>query len=260
MRNRGSVLKQLRPVAVELAIVLAAFVVAVNIGPYGTFAELGFGERVQYWGFMIIVNWLQLRLLQAALAAFFGWERFWIITLGACFLASVPATFEVLWLEARFRPQNMDEIGFLSLYPQVLLLASAVMVPVSYMFLGRRQSEASGEEPPASGHALLPGEAFLRRIPAALGRELHAIQAEDHYLRVYTAAGSDLILHRFSDALGELEGVGGLQVHRSWWVARNGVADVVRRERKLFIVLKDGTEAPVSRTYAPAVREAGWVA
>lgn len=244
--------------AMEFGIVAAAFVVAINIGPYGTFAELGFGERVQYWGFMIIVNWLQLRLLQAALAAFVGWERFWTITLGACLLASVPATFEVLWLEARFRPQNLDEIGFLSLYPQVLLLAGAVMVPVSYMFLVRRDPAAPGDEG-ADATVAKPGEAFLRRIPGALGRELHAVQAEDHYLRVYTAEGSDLILHRFSDAIAELEGMGGLQVHRSWWVARDGVAEVVRRERRLYILLKDGTEAPVSRTYAPAVREAGWI-
>ena len=50
--------------------------------------------------------------------------------------------------------------------------------------------------------------------------ELYAIESEDHYLRVHTSAGQELILMRLADAVRELAGVEGLQTHRSWWVAR----------------------------------------
>jgi hypothetical protein len=42
--------------------------------------------------------------------------------------------------------------------------------------------------------------AFLRRIPANLGTELLYIEVEDHYLRVHTPLGSDLLLFRLADA------------------------------------------------------------
>ena len=51
---------------------------------------------------------------------------------------------------------------------------------------------------------------FLDRIPLKLrGGELYAVQAEDHYLRLHTSKGSDLILLRLADAVAELEGIEG---------------------------------------------------
>lgn len=103
-----------------------------------------------------------------------------------------------------------------------------------------------------------PVEAFLERLPVRFrGARLYAVSSEDHYLRVHTDRGEDLILMRLADAVRELEGAGGLQVHRSWWVAREGVADTVRENGRLVLVLKSGARAPVSRTYQPAVKAAG---
>jgi hypothetical protein len=247
-------------IAVELGIVLGMFGLMVVIGPFGTFADLTTGERMQYWAFMVIVNWLQLRGTQALLAQFFGWERFWLITIGACVLASFPAGLEVLWMESRLRPEIYSHINVLTLYPQVLIVSLAAMVPVSYYFL-RVKPVAQAANDAASGASSAPsGDAFFRRIPMALGRELHALQAEDHYIRVFTAEGDDLVLHRFSDAIIELEGFNGLRVHRSWWVAEAGITDVARKDRKVFLVLKNGAEVPVSRTYMATVREKGWLA
>jgi len=100
---------------------------------------------------------------------------------------------------------------------------------------------------------------FLDRLPPKLkGARVLAVQAEDHYLRVHTSAGDDLILLRLADAERELESLDGLRVHRSWWVARDAVADVTRADGRMTLKLVNGVEAPVSRTYARAVRDAGW--
>jgi hypothetical protein len=40
---------------------------------------------------------------------------------------------------------------------------------------------------------------------------------------------------------------------------REGLADVAREKGRLVLKLKSGQEAPVSRTYAPAVRQRGWI-
>jgi hypothetical protein len=101
---------------------------------------------------------------------------------------------------------------------------------------------------------------FLERLPVRLrGAEIWAVEAEDHYLRVHTSAGQDLILLRMADAVAELEGQEGMQVHRSWWVARAGIADARRGDGRATLTLKDGSEAPVSRTYAAELRRRGWV-
>ena len=86
------------------------------------------------------------------------------------------------------------------------------------------------------------------------------MEAEDHYLRVHTDAGDELIAARFSDALQELSGVKGFQTHRSWWVARAAIAGVVEDGRKLRLRLTGGLEAPVSRARVGVLRQDGWLA
>jgi DNA-binding LytR/AlgR family response regulator len=100
---------------------------------------------------------------------------------------------------------------------------------------------------------------FDARLPTHLrGAAIHAVSAEDHYLRVHTDRGETLILMRLADAVAELEGVEGAQTHRSWWVARDAILDARRGEGRATLRLRGGTEAPVSRTYARSLREAGW--
>jgi DNA-binding LytR/AlgR family response regulator len=95
---------------------------------------------------------------------------------------------------------------------------------------------------------------LLRRLRPENRGHLQHLSVEDHYTLVKTSRGRELILLRFSDALGEIGPTAGLQVHRSHWVADNFVAGVNRANGKLSLVLADGAEIPVSRTYAAQVR------
>ena len=64
---------------------------------------------------------------------------------------------------------------------------------------------------------------------------------------------------RLADAVTELDGIEGAQVHRSWWVARDAIVDAKRGDGRATLTLKDGAEVPVSRTYAGELREKGWI-
>lgn len=104
-----------------------------------------------------------------------------------------------------------------------------------------------------------PAPKFLSRLPPRLaGADLYAVEAEDHYLRLHTSQGQDLILMRLGDAIEELEGLEGAQTHRSWWVAKAAVAGAERLDGRAVLTLKDGAEVPVSRGFAKALRSAGW--
>ena len=66
-------------------------------------------------------------------------------------------------------------------------------------------------------------------------------------------------LPELRDAIAELDGIDGLQVHRSWWVARGAVSDVQREGRNIRLTLDTGVEAPVSRANVQVLKDAGWI-
>ena len=73
---------------------------------------------------------------------------------------------------------------------------------------------------------------FLKRLSHKHHQaSLLAIKSEDHYLRIYTSIGEELILMRLSDAVESLAGADGMQTHRSWWVARHTIKDVQRANK-----------------------------
>lgn len=99
------------------------------------------------------------------------------------------------------------------------------------------------------------------RLPEKLrGGAILALEGEDHYVRVHTDKGSDLVLIRLGDAVSEMGATPGARAHRSWWVARAAVKSVRRDNGRVTLVLTTGTEVPVSRGYASELREAGWFA
>jgi hypothetical protein len=103
------------------------------------------------------------------------------------------------------------------------------------------------------------GKLRERLPPPFRGAEIYAVSAEDHYLRVHTSAGATLILLRLADALAELDGIEGAQVHRSWWVARAAIVGARRDGRKMTLTLKGDIEAPVSRPNVGALQNSGWI-
>jgi len=98
----------------------------------------------------------------------------------------------------------------------------------------------------------------MRLSPKRRAARLIAIEAEDHYVRVHTDAGSELISMRFSEAVDELERAYGYRLHRSWWAAGEAIEAVRWKRGGGEARLLGGLLAPVSRNYAPALRQAGW--
>ena len=95
---------------------------------------------------------------------------------------------------------------------------------------------------------------FAKMRPEVRGPVL-AVQAEAHFIRVYTTRGQDLISYRFGEAVEALASLPGVQVHRSWWV----VADAIdqRRSSGTQLLLTNGLVVPVGRTYLMDARRSG---
>jgi hypothetical protein len=178
-------------------------------------------------------------------------EKLWAAALMIAVSVATPLTVVILAEIVVLRHVPLS----LSLVEDVLPSAfGSSLVMTALAFLVRR--------PPTQTHAArasAPPPKFLARLPAKLqGADIFAVEAEDHYLRLHTSLGQDLILMRLADAIAELEGLEGAQTHRSWWVAKAAVADVERGDGRATLTLKDGAEVPVSRGFAKQLRSAGW--
>ena len=106
---------------------------------------------------------------------------------------------------------------------------------------------------PASDHGppLLDRLAFDKRGP------LVSLSVEDHYVRVRTKKGEEMILMRLGDAIREVGDTPGLQVHRSHWIALDQVTMASRKGDGAVLSLQYGPDIPVSRANVRKIREAG---
>ncbi len=105
----------------------------------------------------------------------------------------------------------------------------------------------------------LANAGLLLRLPARLGKTIIGLSAEDHYVRVHTPEGDDLVLYRFSDAVREMPESYGMQVHRSHWVNLSAVSSFEDSGRGLTLTLNETIKVPVSERYIEVLKARGIV-
>lgn len=254
-----------RRLAIELAWTALAVIVLTLLAPFGILSNADWGTRLVYWARTLMLGYVLYRPMirlgagcgrRLALPEWAGWV--------AALVAAAPLMSFWLWVFgpdidfARAPPQ----MGlFVETAGQVLLISLLVAgcLWISAPLLGRSRSKATFPvDSEIGGPAMRPdvGPLLAARLPVQLGTEVWALQGEDHYVRVHTSAGDDLLLVRMRDAVADLVGrTDGIQVHRSWWVARSGVAGRESKGRQLVLRLRNGVSVPVARDRLSTVRE-----
>jgi DNA-binding LytR/AlgR family response regulator len=86
---------------------------------------------------------------------------------------------------------------------------------------------------------------------------LISLHAEDHYVRIETVKGSELILMRLADAIQLAQPAKGVQVHRSHWVALDQVTGYDKTDGTWNVILSNGRRVPISRGYRADAITAG---
>jgi len=248
MPDRAQILSGARRPAL---LVLGVGTFLAILAPYGT-ASLGWPWIWLYWTGLIgagaIFGFGTGRVLSRRRAG----SPSWVVYGGAAVAVSVPVTVMVFTLNS-YLAGGVNWRSLPATYFFVFVI-SAFATLVSWVI-----DTLSDRPSPGAAQAPTPGAALIEKLPVRLREaEIWALEAEDHYLRVHTDRGDELILMRLSDAVSACEALDGARTHRSWWVARNAVADAKKSDGRGVLVLKDGAEVPVSRTYYPALRDAGW--
>lgn len=242
-----------RRAGADAALLLALGLFMGAVGPYGGSA-LPARERYAYW----VANILGGGLIGVAIDETLGRHvRGFAGRVAVTSLAMTPPVGLYVQGVARlmFGPQPLPR--WPTFLWQVLVISALVMAVRALVWRAPRRVV---ETRTVIAPPLPQAEAAFRAHLSAKRRaaRLIAIEAHDHYLRVHTDAGVELVTLRFADALAELAGAHGFQVHRSWWVAADAIEAVRWKRGSGEARLAGGLAAPISRTHAPALKAAGW--
>ena len=264
----------------ELALLGAILVSLTVIGPFGTYHQGLWTERLAYWARTLLVGWMLYRpLLWVADRGVrrLGMRRA-IAWSAAAAAASAPMAVWLWFFGPIVRADRPWFSGgqFVETYLQVLFISGAIAAALYLLQSESKESMPSGLPSKGAGdqgksedyeddtrvlqQCSAIGAGLVERLPLHLGTNVLALKMEDHYVRVHTPFGNALLLMRLGDALRDLGSVDGAQVHRSWWVARHAVARVERTGRSVTLHLANGITVPVARNRMADLRAAGWLA
>jgi hypothetical protein len=240
-----------RRLVLELVLLVAVGIVLGLLGPYRTL-DIPPVLRTAYW----LLATLGSGLVGIAVDAWLGprIRGFWLRVAIVALAMTPPVTLYVYGLNAWL----LDLPRRWWLLPQLAwqVLAVALLLMALRALAWRRVVETrTVVEPP------LPEaeRAFRLRLSAKRrAARLLALEAEDHYVRVYTDLGSELVSMRFSEAVQELARAHGYRLHRSWWVPADAIEAVKWKRGTGEARLVGGLVAPVSRSCAAALKAAGW--
>jgi hypothetical protein len=237
--------------ALDLLLLAGVGLVMAELGPYRTLDTPQL-LRTAYWLLAVIGSGLVGIVVDEALGPRI--RGFWLRIATVSLAITPPVTLFIYALNASMlglprRPWLLPQLGW-----QVLVVMLLVMTLRALAW--RRIVETRTIVMPPLPEA---ERAFRLRLSAKRrAARLIAIEAEDHYVRVHTDSGSELVLMRFSEALEELTQAYGYRLHRSWWAAAEAIEAVRWKRGGGEARLAGGISAPVSRHYAAALKQAGW--
>jgi hypothetical protein len=247
------------------AVLLALYMILALgvLGPFGTFSGMDLLLRFAFWGAVVLV----LVPLSILLRRYF-------LARGIADLSLLYAMLQVGMMTLLGSPfvwfalqvADGEEIaGQTSIFEVALLfsLVTLIVITLRRIVVRLAEEKATGAiVPMAAEEGSVPAvpvavPRLLRRLTEAPKGEVLYLAARDHFVDVVMAKGEERLRLRFADAVDEMDGVPGVCAHRSYWVALAAVQRAERRSGKTVLLMTNGDEVPVSRTYMAQVEAAG---
>jgi hypothetical protein len=254
-----SALRQLRrefssPVA--WAVLLGIAAILTIAGAFETGDLMPFGPRLAYWVILVAGSYATGTIVGSLVGGPLE-QRFGHVpgTLLVGLLVGLAVTVLIAGLNLLSFPDWTPEISDLGALASVVIPVGVIVTYLIRLFERAAAPAAPNVGVPEPKSVVEPR--ILRRLPLEKRATLLSISVEDHYVRVRTARGEEMLLMRLSDAIAETDPVPGLRVHRSHWVALKAVTAARREGDRAILTIVDGTEIPVSRSNVPGLREEG---
>ena len=239
----------IKKIAMECGVVLTLASLFTFFAVYDS-DKMPFTERFLFWGSTIGAGWLVAVLARPKVNRLLADQSAVIQMLTLSAVVSAPIPLILFWFDTGFQqawPIWNWVLQYCLAFVIVILLLTGHYITLKAI---RPASSPIDHDGTADTRR---EQMFLKRLPIEFhGATLYAVSSEDHYLRIHTDRGETLILMRLADALRELESADGMQTHRSWWVARRGIAKMTGKQS---LTLKSGREVPIARSRAKKTRK-----
>lgn len=243
-----------------LGIWMACSALAAFSGPFGTYQHHSFLSALSVWAVLLgVAIIIAFTVFEVCLVMFahLGMAQLNIrfVAVGSVSIALVIDIMLTYWFD---RPAEVRP-GFIELWAYVVgIMLVIVLVRFMVPSFDRAMGDTGPQQDPVIPPANLPPHSRLaQRLDIPQGRRIIHISADGHFVEVQTCKQTHRIRMRFSDAVAELDETIGLIVHRSHWVHRDAVCGWVPSAAKPYVVLENGTEIPISKTYFDKVEAAG---
>ncbi|WP_109314810.1 LytTR family DNA-binding domain-containing protein [Pseudovibrio ascidiaceicola] len=232
------------------------------MGPFGTYQDLSYPERIVYWFLAICIPWalIQTTIYLSVNISFFQKYSRATCALYAVLANTFPIALFISILESELR-------GTPPPFHYLLAITAIISGIFSFLFVqARNMSEQKQAKQVTPIDATAPTETcdeiplFWRDHSAKFGKNILHVAAQDHYVQVTTCRGSTLILMRFTDVLLQLNVIEGAQVHRSHWVSKNSAEKLVKSNGKLSLRLRNGASVPISKSRCNELKKLCWFA
>lgn len=235
-----------------------AIAVLTATGPFGTYDEMMFPMRLTYWsaavvGVGTIMNGIAYLSLSFPSIIGLSWPfrmLIWVL------VGAIPGTIYMMLVGNLFLGLHVFEGSWLRLYFKLCMISSVICVLDLREFAFAGSGDESKELDTPEPYEAPVHHKFIHGLRSELGNDVISLSTQDHYLEVTTALGQDLVLGKMADAAERLAGLPGVRLHRSHFAAIKHIQRLRRRGSGYIVILSDGRELPVSRTYLPDVRAA----
>ncbi|MEE9388588.1 MAG: LytTR family DNA-binding domain-containing protein [Paracoccaceae bacterium] len=214
--------------------VLATAIILAIAGPFGTFMSMAFSERLLYWGAVVAISAIFVQFVKVFIDIKFSNQPTWKKALAVSTLLTVFLTPVLYFLTIKVNQLRPGYFAPIWLFA-VLTFSLTNIVILSQSFLGYNIFKDKPR--------------LYQRLRNSNTKKIYRLSVRDHYVDVYSETGKETILMRFSDALIELDGQLGKQIHRSHWISCDEVHKLKKIKGRLFVWLKDGSRLPISRSY-----------
>jgi hypothetical protein len=255
---------------ITLVVCCAISLIATVSGPFDTIHTMTTGTRLVFWVSVSFGTTLAAYAARTLTAMQVSKDRpvlFEACAIGLMVLFSTPLVMGLSFLlgdpKCGAVMACIDDFAF-----YVTLISTAIflvrrMIPGFEELIFFAKDESGGLQliapsPIDLEPAVPPGPPRLyRRLPDGTRGEILHLTANGHFVDVTLSTGVEQIRMRFADAVDEMDSVEGYCSHRSHWVARAAVCGHGRVDGKPVLVLVNGMEVPVSRTYRSGLEDAG---
>lgn len=236
----------------------AAGTLTTLTGPFGTYLSMGMLERAAYWYTLIAASIVLSLTIRRMIDLKFKGRTFLFRAGSTTVLFTLAFTPCIIGMNYVVLGVGATEV--MPIWKMYLVVISVPLTVNPLVYLVLKLSGAEPNTAVIATESILQRPRIFERLSEDLGEELIRMSVQDHFVHFYLAEGSEKLRMRFADAMTEVEGVAGLRVHRSHWVAQDAVAGHAQDGAKIVLKLRDGSIVPVSRNYRADVEAAGLLA